>query len=342
MNTFEVRPADPTDAPALAGLLAQRHRRDSARLPRLNTGFDEPSAWRSMVDALLASSRCDAAVAVRGQAPVAFLAGERMLLSPADFASQFIPPHSIQVGIEGHAVADGEAPLPLYRALYASLAQKWVDQGFFTHRLTVIPGDMEAQEAWVTLGFGRYMTAATRATSVPVPTRANRGLTIERASPEDIEDVVALADCLNAWHWQAPMFWPVLPGPARAAREFNASALRNPDVPYFIAYEDGKAVGMQTFLRPGFTPPIVDHAKDVYLFEGVVSDDVRGGGVGAALLAHSMEWANRAGYETCTLHFASGNPSGAPFWLGHGFEPVEHTMERTIDSRVAWARPTGS
>ncbi len=342
MNTFETRPADPSDALALAGLLAQRHRRDLARLPQLRTDLAEPSAWRGMVEGLLQNRRADTVVAVRGETPIAFLGGERMLLSPADFASQFIPPHSVQVGLEGHATADGEDALPLYRAMYAVLARAWVEAGFFTHRVAVVPGDADLQEAWVTLGFGRYMSAATRPTAPEVPIFRPRQLTIERASPEDLEDVLALADNLNAWHWQSPMFWPVLEAPAAAAREFNAAALRNADVPYFVAYDEGRAVGMQSFLRPGFTPPIVDHTNDVYLFEGVVSDEARSGGVGAALLAHSMEWARRAGHSTCTLHFASGNPSGAPFWLGHGFLPVEHTMERVIDSRIAWARPKGA
>lgn len=77
----------------------------------------------------------------------------------------------------------------------------------------------------------------------------------------------------------------------------------------------------------------------MYLFEGVVASDSRGGGIGGALLKHSMAWAAQAGFETCTLHFASGNPLGAPFWLGHGFVPVEHTMQHVIDARVAWGRP---
>ncbi len=341
MPSVETRPATVEDARACAGLLAQRHRRDLARVEHLDQRFADPAAWQRMVETLLASPRADVAVAERNGTPVAFLGGERMLLPPADFASQFIPPHSVQIGLEGHAVADGEEALPLYRALYAVLARTWVDNGLFTHRIAVVPADAELQEAWVTLGFGRYMSAATRPTAPEVPIFRPRQVAIERASPEDIEDVLGLADSLNAWHWQSPMFWPVLHVAEPAAREFNLAALRNADVPYFVAYEDGRPVGMQTFLRPGFTPPIVHSATDVYLFEGIVSDEARSGGVGAALLAHSMKWAASAGYSTCTLHFASGNPSGAPFWLGHGFSPVEHTMERVIDSRVSWARPKG-
>ncbi|MEO8540752.1 MAG: GNAT family N-acetyltransferase [bacterium] len=339
MPEIDVRPLDPSDAQRCAELLAARHERDFARLGHLEPALREASGWRPLIEPLLANPRADGVAAVRGPELVGFLIGERMLLPPNDFASQFIPPRSIQIGLEGHAVAAGEDSLAVYRAMYAVLARPWVDAGFFTHRAAIVAGDSEAQEAWLTLGFGRYMSAATRDTATPVPVTRQRTLNIERASPEDLEDVLALAEELDSWHWQSPMFWPVIHDAEQAVREFNLSALRSADVPAFVAYAEGRPVGMQTFLRPGFTPPIVKRDSDVYLFEGVVSDADRGGGVGQALLAHSMEWAVRSGYESCTLHFASGNPSGAPFWLGHGFAPVEHTMERVIDSRVAWARP---
>ena len=146
-----------------------------------------------------------------------------------------------------------------------------------------------------------------------------------------------LAETLALHHTLAPMFWPFLHTTDAAARAFNLQELEQNTTPYFIAYQDGKLAGAQTFLRPGFTPGPVDHTHDIYLYEGVVQPDARSGGVGTALLAHSMRWAAEQGYQTCTLHFASGNFSGAPFWLGHGFQPVEHTMERRVDERIAWA-----
>jgi GNAT superfamily N-acetyltransferase len=133
------------------------------------------------------------------------------------------------------------------------------------------------------------------------------------------------------------MFWPLLNEPQAAAREHTKGLLDNPANAHFIVYADGKPAGMQTFMRPGFTPPVMDFEHDVYLFEGVVEAKARSGGVGTALLAHSMKWAQEQGYSQCTLHFASGNPSGAPFWLGHGFVPIEYTMVRHVDERVAWA-----
>ncbi|MBK6319435.1 MAG: GNAT family N-acetyltransferase [Dehalococcoidia bacterium] len=262
-----------------------------------------------------------------------------MSLPPNDFASQFVPPQSISIPVEGHAVAAGIDALPVYVALYADLAATWAADGFFHHRAAIPAGDPELQDIWVTLGFGRFLTAATRRVADPVLLDRGRAITVERASAEDIEDVLALSDDLMAWHWNSPMFWPVLHVTAEAVREFNLNALRSSETPYFVAYEDGRPIAMQSFLRPGFTPPIIRQSSDVYLFEGIVASGIRGGGIGGALLRHSMDWARLAGHETCTLHFAPANPSGAPFWLGHGFVPVEHTMERIIDSRIAWARP---
>ncbi len=336
-GTIAVRPVTPDDLDAAAALFASRHRRDRTRIPYLEPLLEEAAAARELIRPLFENGRARGAIAEAGGAVAGFLFGEEMLFAPTEMASLFIPPHSISIPIEGHAVAEGQDETAVYRALYGFLARTWVDAGFFTHRCAIPPGDAAVQEAWVSLGFGRYLTAATRPTSsVEVPKAAV--LEIQRATLEDIDVVVELAEVLNRWHWQAPMFWPVLHSTDAATREFNLGQLRSGDLPYFIGYQDGTPAGMQTFLRPGFTPPVVARDGDVYLFEGVVSDEARGGGVGSALLRHSMDWARNAGYETCTLHFASGNPSGAPFWLGHGFVPVEHTMERRVDERVAWAR----
>ncbi|GMV86487.1 MAG: hypothetical protein AMXMBFR80_23420 [Dehalococcoidia bacterium] len=332
-----VRPAHSADLDAAAELLAARHRRDRARVPHLDVRLEEPASARELIAPLFENPRARGAIAESGGGPVGFLFGEQMVFAPTEMASLFVPPHSISMPIEGHAVADGSDPVAVYRALYGALAGEWAAGGFFVHRCAVPAGDPDMQEAWVSLGFGRHLTAATRATAA-VERSGGGGIDVQRASPEDIEVVMELAEHLNSWHRESPMFWPLLRTPEPAAREFNLAQLRGGDLPYFVAFRDGVPIAMQTFLRPGFTPPIVTPGGNVYLFEGVVSAAARGGGLGSALLGHSMAWARNAGYETCTLHFAAPNPSGGPFWLGHGFVPVEHTMERRIDERIAWAR----
>jgi GNAT superfamily N-acetyltransferase len=339
MARINVREINESDIGACAALLAARHTRDSSRLPHLEPALCEPKGCEALIAPLVSNARADGLIAEREGKALGFLFGERMMLAPADFASNFIPPHSIAIPVEGHAFAEGEDALEVLRPLYAELAGRWTTDGFFNHRVGIPAGDLPAQEAWVTLGFGRRLTAAVRSTADPVAVAHPRALRIEQASPEDIDDVMALVDEQNRWHWGSPIFWPVLRAADEAARAFNLNSLRSSQIPYFLAYDEGRPAGMQSFLKPGFTPPIVKGDTNVYLFEGIVASDARGGGIGTALLHESMAWASRSGFESCTLHFASGNTLGAPFWLGNGFVPVEHTMANIIDERIAWGRP---
>lgn len=339
MPRISVRELDSRrDLQPAAALLAARHKRDRQRIPMLAKSLESVATCASTVAAQTSSPRASAAVAEAGGRVIGFLAGEKALFAPTDFPSQFIPPHSISMGVDAHAVAEGEDVTHVYRAMYGFLAERWVREGFFVHQANIVPGDAEVQEAWVSLGFGRHTTAAVRPT-VPVERPSAAAFELHRAGPEDIGVILKLADDLSRHHNSAPIFWPYLLETEAATRDFNLAALADAHVPYFVAYEGGKPVGMQTFLRPGFTPPIVEPEGNIYLFDGVVAPEARSGGVGTGLLAATMHWCRENGYRTCTLHFASANPSGAPFWLGHGFVPVEYTMSRHVDERVAWARP---
>lgn len=257
MTSIEVRGIAPSDLEACAAMLAARHRLDMTRLPSLEPALEDATACKSLLEPLFTNPRADGLVAIDGGAPVGFLFGERMLLAPGDFASNFVPPHSISMPVEGHAVAEGADVLAVLRALYAELAGRWTADGFFVHRVSTTASNPELQEAWVTLGFGRKLTAAIRSTAAPVGIAHPRTIQVERASPEDIDDVMSLVDEQNRWHWRSPIFWPVLLEAEPAAREFNLNSLRSSEIPYFVAYDGGRPAGMQTFLRPGFTPPIV-------------------------------------------------------------------------------------
>ncbi len=333
----EVEPFGAAHIPAAARLLAARHAAGRARLPFLTARLEDPSACELEVAALLRKKRTSGAVALHNGAVVGYLFGEQMLFAPYHNAYQYLHPHSIAIPVLGHAVAGDRDASAVLQALYGFMAESWVRDGYFAHRLYLVPGDPAELEAWVSLGFGRHTTCAVRETALPVRGSPAAGVEIHRAGPEDLAVVMDLAHLLGLHHVQAPMFWPLLKTTGQAAREHHAQELESGRTPYFIAYRNGRPAGMQTFIRPGFTPAIINYETDVYLHEGVVDPQARGEGVGGALLAHAMAWASESGYTTCTLHFASNNPSGAPFWLGHGFVPVEHSMDRIIDQRIAWA-----
>ena len=338
MPAISVRAFEPRDTTPAARLLAARHRRDRARLPVLRADLEEERPCGVTVERLAGNVRAGGVVATSAAGEMlGFLFGEKMTLAPTAFGSMYVPPHSIAIPIDGHAVHADSDPTAVYRLMYASLAEQWVKNGFFEHQTHIVPGDPAVEEAWVSLGFGRGTTAAVRSTG-PVEVHHKTNVEIHQASSEDFAVVSGLSDALTAFHSHAPIFWPLLNEPRHAAEEAHRGLLADPRNAHFVAYEDGKAVAMQTFARPGFTPSIVEPEGNVYLFEGMVEETARSGGIGTALLAHSMAWARHQGDQRCTLHFASANPSGAPFWLGQGFVPVEYQMARHVDERIGWAR----
>ncbi len=336
MTKTTVRPIEQSDIPACGALLAARHVRDSERLPAMTESLKSPATAAVAVQGEAFGSRKDSVVAVREGEVVGFLAGERMLLPPDLYVSLYIEHHSASIGNLAHAVAPDFDATDMYRRMYSALAGEWIRNGYFSHTVHIAPGDADVQEAWVSLGFGRKTTAAVRPTG-PVETTEGPTFEIHRAAAEDIDVVSSLERTLAQHHAAAPIFWPYLRETDDSFRKHQLELISDPTSAYFVAYEGGRAMGMQTFVKPGYTPETVDSESTVYLYEGVVEPEARGSGLGTGLLAHSMAWAREQGYANCCLHFASDNPSGAAFWLGQGFVPVEHTMVRRVDERIAWA-----
>ncbi|MGH2634078.1 MAG: hypothetical protein ACRDG3_11765, partial [Tepidiformaceae bacterium] len=251
MPQVSVRPFEPGDLGPAARLLAARHRRDRARLPVLRADMEDDGTCRVIVERLAGNARANGVVAnSAGGEVIGFLFGEKMTLAPTAFNSMYVPPHSIAIGVDAHAVASEADPTTIYRSMYASLAEQWVKGGFFEHETHIVAGDRAVEEAWVNLGFGRGTTAAVRGTG-PVEVRHPANVEIHQASSEDFAVIGGLSDALTAFHSRAPIFWPLLTEPHHAAEEVHRGLLADPRNAHFVAYEGGQPVAMQTFARPG-------------------------------------------------------------------------------------------
>jgi GNAT superfamily N-acetyltransferase len=210
-----------------------------------------------------------------------------------------------------------------------------VTLGYFDHSIAVPARDTAAQDALHSLGFGRSMCAAIRHSG---PTeRAAANVDVHQASDEDAEVIFRLSEELTLHHARSPIFNPYMRESDASSHDMQRNLLSDPANAHWVGYEDGKAVGMNTFMPPNFLSPMTVPEKTIYLFQGIVTQDARAGGVGTAILSKGAEWAREQGYEHIALHFATANLSGAKFWQSSGFQPVEYGMRRRIDDRIAWA-----
>ena len=341
MARVTVRPFERGDLDAAAALAAEAHRNERERHPVLVEGLADVGETRDMLANWLENERTDGAAALDGDVLAGFLMGERMAGAPPDsYMGQLSHPRTIRIGPRDHAVAAGYDATLVSRLLYRELAAGWVAAGYFHHSVHLIEGNERLQEAWFNLGFGRHVSIAVREGTGPVPGAHAEDVEVREAGSEDVEVLVGLARTLGLHHVGSPMFmyWPVLPEHDALARSLFSSLLEDEGNPHFVAYRGGEPVGLTSFLKQGFFPPYVSPEKNVYLFMGIVEPEAQDGGVGRVLLDHGMAWAREQGYERCSLHVLSANHSGEPFWFANGFEPVEYSLERHIDERVAWAR----
>lgn len=319
---------------AAARLLAERHARDRGREPLLPAAYEIPAACRDQIEHAIERPGWYGAVALDGNDVMGYMIGAPQLFAPTHVLAAFFPPRSMAISYAAHAAVPG-LEYDIYRELYADVADEFVRRGFFDHIAGIAASDPAVGEAFASLSFGRHSVAAMR--GVGPTERAAAGVQVHQAATEDAEVVYALVEELNLHHAYSPIYWPYLRETDAASHEMSLGLLGDPANAHWVAYEDGRPVGMNTFMPPAFLSAMTVPDRTVYLYQGIVTKDARAGGVGTALLSRAAAWAREQGYEHIGLHFASPNLQGAKFWQSSGFKPMEFGIRRRIDDRIAWA-----
>src|SRR5262245_58248443 len=293
--TYAIVPFATTHRDPAAALLAARHRRVRETTSALPASFETAAVAGAVLDATLRWPGMAGVAALDGDRLVGFLAGAMVLMPPTNRSAPFLAPRAGVVPYHGHATAP-EAASEIWAAMYEALAPAWVDAGCYAHYVHLAPCEAGAEEAWRGLGFARDTVAALRSTDPPAATTTS-GLEIRRARPDELATVRRFSNALLAHHARPPMYVPQLREAERDERTYQANLLADPTCAHWLAFRDGEAVGMQSFVPPpAFLSPLIVPEAATYLLQGVTLPAARGSGVGRALLARSMAWAREAGH----------------------------------------------
>lgn len=333
MSPLSAVPFESKHVDAAAFLLAERQERLRATNPVMSPEYENPASCRPLIEEELQGDGARGVVALLDGRVVAFMFMSPLIFNPADMMAAFMPPRPAQ--IHGAHAARPDVAFDAYREMYALAADEFVTRGYFDHMVYLQAQDTLAHDAFVSLGFGRALVAAIR--GVEPVAAASADVDIHEAGIEDLKVVMSLNDELLAHHARSPIYWPHA-AETNAALEANQRRhFEDLGTAHIVAYQGGRAVGMNTFIPPDWIDPILRPDKTVYLYQGIVSSDTRSGGIGRAILARGVEWAREQGYEHIALHYAASNISGARFWRSQAFEALEYRMTRHIDDRIAWA-----
>jgi GNAT superfamily N-acetyltransferase len=259
-------------------------------------------------------------VAIRDGEVVGFMMGEVL--------SSFRGKRTVYTPEWAHA-ADPKARRDIYRAMYAHIAHRWVDDGCLVHLITALADQQEALDAFFWLGFAMIGVDAMRDLG---PVRHDPpNIAVRQAGTEDTEAVMELLNGYERHLAAAPIF--LCDRDAVESRSIEQQ-LADPKRPSWLACDGQVPIGYM-HIQPGNPAPvfIISDPKTASIKAAFTDPHYRGKGIGAALLSRAIEWARSQEYERCAVDFEPQNIPGARFWGKH-FRPVCYSVIRYIDERI--------
>jgi GNAT superfamily N-acetyltransferase len=304
MARLEVVPFADEHLDAAAALLAARHARQREAEPLLPETRDFAAElereWRVEGASGAFASRGSKAIAYLIAAPKTIPGGLSWMLA----------------GVAGLAIEGDAEPI---RDVYAAAAQRWVDEGELRHAAFVPVSDPELVDAWFRLSFGASSVLAARATGPEAEEPFDGNVEIRRGTPDDYDETARLEIAMSAAMQPGPSFSSI---PLQTPEEVVAEWREDPDIDQyelFVAERGGRIVGHFLLYRRPPDLRVPDGSID--LAQASTEAEARGTGVGRALTAHVLGWANENGYPVMTTDWRMTNLWASRFWPKRGFRP---------------------
>jgi GNAT superfamily N-acetyltransferase len=317
--------------PEAAGLLAQRHHADRARLPLLPTRFEDPAIAANAVQALWQKKSRRGYAALRYGRMVAYLLGESVIQSWGRCGYVYLP---------GCALGRDESPA-LIQDLYAHLGEDWVRRGIFSHGLYVSAAEPQVVEALFDLGFGKErVDALLDLRPLPIPeSDPPAGVEIRRVTAGDNALIGGFSDVIFRALAEAPYWHPTPPEDWDELLEGWLELADDREWTVWMALENGVPLGTVGFApQPEADTDLLAASRTVYLSIAATKPIARGRGLGTALAWHGLKQARESGFDLCYTNWISPNLLASRHWPRYGFRDVAYRLAKRVDPQIAWTR----
>jgi predicted N-acetyltransferase YhbS len=316
MPAPEIQPFTDEHLGAAAKLLTARHARQRGVEPLLPEIVD----FRGQVEEARNAPGSSGWVALDGDEVVGYLFG-------AARPTEVWGPN-MWVELAGHAVQRAETA----RDLYAVAAERWVEDGATRHYVLAPATDAELVDAWFRLSFGAQHAMGIQQVPDGVG-RADDGLTIRKARPDDAEDAARL-DLLLPEHQERSPVFGAAPKPTEAELlDDYREELEAEDEGVFLAEREGEAIGLLAMApveRSSMHAGLARPDRACILAFAATLPEVRGSGAGLALTEAGLTWARQRGYATVVTDWRETNLLSSRFWPKRGFRRTFLRLYRSI------------
>jgi GNAT superfamily N-acetyltransferase len=215
-----------------------------------------------------------------------------------------------------------------YQRMYMYLAQEWVSNHTHLHIIGHFAHDKSLQETFYQLGFGAILAEQLRDCSA-VDGQHEMSIVEEH----DVSKLIDLQIEHNRYYPKAPIFIlkPTEKHDVLADLETHA---RQGDV-FFVYYDHDEPcaymiVGESARDGEGF---LLQQTNTAQIKSAYARQDIRGRGIGKALLQSAIQWSQQHGYERVFVEHETANFYGGNFWCKH-FTPYVYFSMRYIDNTI--------
>jgi GNAT superfamily N-acetyltransferase len=223
-----------------------------------------------------------------------------------------------------------ENSFEIYRRMYQSIGQQWMEAGCLTHAVNFLQYAQEARNAFCWNGFGYICIDAIRP-MVSLDVQKLSNITIRPATESDIPGWKELKDDLSLHLSHSPAFLPHL---EKEMPEDLRMWLKSTDNHAWIATKDDLAIGfIQVSPYSDGAALVVNGEKKMAITDAFVKPEYRDGKLAKALVNTIMQWGIDRGLARCSVDFEATNIEASHFWPKY-FQPVCTSMIRRLDERI--------
>jgi GNAT superfamily N-acetyltransferase len=216
----------------------------------------------------------------------------------------------------------------LYQRMYMYLSQKWLDHHIHLHLIRHFAHDTILQETLYLLGFGAILAERLRDCST-VDERSTATIRVE----PDVDKLITLQTEHNRYYPKAPIFIEKPTDKPEVLAELIGHTQQG-DVFFVYDEQDEPAaymiVGESTIGGEGF---FLEQTNTAQIKSAYARPEIRGKGVGTALLQRALEWSHQQGYKRMFVEHETANFYGGNFWSRY-FNPYLHSSMRYIDATL--------
>ena len=166
------------------------------------------------------------------------------------------------------------------------------------------------------------------------------GLTIRRATSNDLDTVVALRIALLREYDEHPIYGRLRADAEKRARPMFATQLDSGHEVMFLAEEHGTAIGLIRCVESAASPLLIPD-RYCYISSVYVRPAHRRRGVLRKLFEHARAWCRERGLTEMRLHNVGTRESTAAAWDSLGFEVVEQVRVLRLGNADSRAGSTG-